>query len=64
MDRFGCYIVLAGRDKDKLFFELLWIDRILQFENENKCCKSPKNLRTVNIKVPTQALILSNKRVN
>ena len=40
------------------------VDRTLQFENENKCCKSPKNLRTVNIKVPTQALILSNKRVN
>lgn len=50
----------AGRDryshnkyKDlELFLEQLWIDRILQFENENKCCKSPKKLRIVEIKVP------------
>ena len=42
----------------ELFLEQLWIDRILQFENENKCCKSPKKLRIVEIKVPAQALIV------
>ena len=56
----------AGRDryshnKDKdlePFLEQLWIDRTLQFENENKFCKSPKNLRIVETKVPAQALIV------
>ena len=53
MDRFDCYIMPAGRDryshnkyKDlELFLEQLWIDRILQFENENKCCKSPNKTK-------------------
>ena len=32
-----------NKDKDlEPFLEQLWIDRTLQFENENKCCKSPK----------------------
>ena len=48
-----------NKDKDlEPFLEQLWIDRTLQFENENKCWKSPKNLRIVEIKVPVQALIV------